>query len=111
MTADEFEQKWPNHLVILRHGQSEKNLAKQQAQEAGSHSTFGSGLRDADEPLTDKGRVQARATGMFLASHYAFDAVFTSPYLRTLQTTEEVLKAFAISPSLVREERLREIEF
>src|SRR5262245_57915567 len=107
MNTEELEQKWPNHLVIVRHGQSEKNLAKELAQEAGTHSTFGSGLRDHDEKLTEKGQSEARATGLYLASLYTFDTVFTSPYVRTMQTTEAILQAFPSAPRVREEERLR----
>jgi broad specificity phosphatase PhoE len=46
-----------------------------------------------------------------LAKAYALDAVFCSPYLRTTQTAEEILGQLGNKPALVREERIREMEF
>src|SRR5260221_9200631 len=105
-----MEQKWPSHLVIVRHGESERNVAKEIAKSKGEHS-FGSGLRDMDTPLTDKGKSHAAATGRHLAKTYKFDAVIASPYRRTVQTAEQILAQMAAKPRLVQEERIREIEF
>jgi probable phosphoglycerate mutase len=105
-----MEQKWPSHLLILRHGESERNVAKDQARSKGAHS-YGSGLRDLDTPLTDRGHRQARTTGEHLAKDYTLDAVFCSRYLRTRQTAEEILEQLGRKPALFREERIREMEF
>jgi broad specificity phosphatase PhoE len=82
------EQKWPSQLVIVRHGESERNVSKEVAKKRGAHS-YGSGLRDMDTPLTKAGRRQAISTGEYLAKKYTFDTIFSSPYLRTLQTAED----------------------
>jgi broad specificity phosphatase PhoE len=100
-----------DRFVILRHGQSQRNVAKEAAKLSGTHSTFGSGLRDHDEPLTDIGLQQAAATGIYLSTLCSFDIVFTSPYLRTRQTTDEILKTLRSTVSITADERLREIEF
>ncbi len=105
-----MEQKWPSCLAIVRHGESERNIAKDKARLKDAHS-FGAGLRDIDTPLTEKGHRQARATGEFFAKQYTFDAVFTSPYLRTVQTAEEIIGQLRSKLAVVREERIREIEF
>jgi broad specificity phosphatase PhoE len=105
-----MEQKWPSHIVIVRHGESERNVAKEIAKSKGEHS-FGSGLRDMDTPLTEKGKSDAAATGQHLAKAYKFDAVITSPYRRTVQTAEQILVQMAAKLRLVQEERIREIEF
>jgi broad specificity phosphatase PhoE len=105
-----MEQKWPSHLLIVRHGESERNVAKEAAKSKGEHS-FGSGLRDMDTPLTDKGKSDAAATGRYLAEGYKFDAVIASPYRRTVETAEQILAEMAPKPRLVQEERIREIEF
>jgi broad specificity phosphatase PhoE len=110
MDTDAFEQKWPDRLVIVRHGESERNVAKELAKEK-AHSTFGSGLRDADEHLTARGCQQAHETGLYLASATTFDVAFSSPYVRTVETTDEILKAYRVSPPRIADERLREIEF
>ena len=104
-------QKWPNRLGILRHGESERNVAKERAKLAGSHGIFGSGLRDVDTPLTSKGRQQAQATGEYLSRGYQFDVVFTSPYKRTLETAAGIQSLLQPTPPQVIEERIREIEF
>ena len=106
-----MEQKWPSHLVIVRHGQSERNAAKDAAKAAGRPVINKTGLRDVDTLLTALGEQQAIATGKFLATRWQFDAVFSSPYQRALQTSDAMLKAYAKPPQIVQEERVREIEF
>jgi 2,3-bisphosphoglycerate-dependent phosphoglycerate mutase len=105
-----MEQKWPSHLVIVRHGESERNVAKDAAKRAELHS-FGSGLRDMDTKLTPRGHQQAQAVGEHLAKQYRFDVLFTSPYLRTRETTEEIASKLTHKSPIVLEERIREIEF
>ena len=106
-----MEQKWPSHLVIVRHGQSERNAAKDAAKAAGRPMINKTGLRDVDTLLTALGEQQAIATGKFLATRWQFDAVFSSPYQRALQTSDAMLKAYAKPPQIVQEERVREIVF
>jgi broad specificity phosphatase PhoE len=105
-----MEQKWPSHLVVLRHGESARNVAKGLAKAAGKHS-FDVGLRDLETPLTKRGHEQARETGRYLSSRYEFDVIYSSPYHRALQTAEDVTSALRNPPPLVMEERIREIEF
>lgn len=94
----------------MRHGQSERNIGKDDAKHAGAHS-FGSGLRDMDTRLTKLGRNQAREVGHYLSKHYKFDIIFSSPYRRTRQTTKAILACLEPRPKTVFEERIREIEF
>jgi probable phosphoglycerate mutase len=105
-----MEQKWPSHLVVIRHGESERNVAKDIAKAAGKHS-FDLGLRDLETPLTKRGHKQARETGRYISSRYMFDVIFSSPYDRTLQTAKDISSALRNSPPIVMEERIREIEF
>lgn len=105
-----MEQKWPSHLVIVRHGESERNVAKVIAKSKGEHS-YSSSLRDMDTPLTKEGNRQARLTGEHLSREYNFDAIFTSPYQRTVQTAEQILGQMKGKPPIKGEERIREIEF
>src|ERR1700676_2008174 len=105
-----MEQKWPLHLVIVRHGESERNVAKEIHKSDGGHS-FGSDLRDMDVGLTKRGHLQARSTGKHLAKKYNFDVIFTSPYRRTVQTAKHIRAQIKAKPPLVHEERIREIEF
>jgi len=106
-----MEQKWPSHLVIVRHGESERNKAKDAAKRGKEVHSFGSGLRDLDTKLTPKGHQQALAVGEYLAKPYRFDTVFSSPYRRTMETTEEIISKMTPKPLVVEEERIREIEF
>lgn len=105
-----MEQKWPSHIVIVRHGQSDRNVAKEIAKSEGGHS-FGSDLRDMDVGLTNRGHLQAHSTGKHLAKKYNFDVIFTSPYRRTVQTAKHIRAQMKSKPPLVHEERIREIEF
>jgi broad specificity phosphatase PhoE len=106
-----MEQKWPNTLVLVRHGQSERNVAREQALGKPHIFHYHEGLRDIDVKLTKQGFEQAHLTGAFLAERFKFDVAFVSPYTRTMQTAETILKHFEPHPKMVREERIREIEF
>jgi 2,3-bisphosphoglycerate-dependent phosphoglycerate mutase len=104
-------QKWPDLLVILRHGQSERNVAKERAKAAGAATVWGGTLRDVDTPLTPLGVQQATETGKFLRDKASFDVIFSSPYMRTLQTSQHIAAQFNSAPRILLEERVREIEF
>ena len=106
-----MEQKWPSHWVIVRHGESERNVAKEAAKRGTGVHSFGSGLRDMDTALTPRGLRQAQAVGEHLAKHYRFDVLFSSPCLRTTATSKEIASKLTHKPPLVMEERIREIEF
>jgi broad specificity phosphatase PhoE len=105
------EQKWPSRIVIVRHGESERNVAKASTKSGASTHSFGLGLRDMDTPLTKRGLVQARETGAALAKRYRFDTVFSSPFRRAFQTSDCILSHLNPQPPIVLEERIREIEF
>lgn len=77
----------------------------------GVDEVFTGAARDMDTPLTTVGVQQALSTGDFLNTRLAFDVVFSSPYLRTIQTTQHMLSRFSAEPIVVLDERLREIEF
>jgi probable phosphoglycerate mutase len=97
--------------VIVRHGESERNIAKDRAKSRASTHSFGLGLRDMDTPLTKRGLEQARETGEVVAKQYRFDTAFSSPYRRAFQTSECILSCLEPKPHIVFEERIREIEF
>jgi len=107
---DPAAQKWMNNLVIVRHGESERNVLRGKAYAEG-HLEYGGDVRDMDVPLTTRGEQQAVATGRHLGLKFQFDRVFVSPYLRTVQTAELLSKQFAYPVSTVYEERIREKEF
>jgi broad specificity phosphatase PhoE len=110
MEADQ-PQKWPDLLVIVRHGQSERNVAKEQAKAAGNSTVWGTTARDVDTPLTPLGIQQAVTTGQFLRDKADFDVIFSSPYMRTLQTSQHLAEQLTSVPRIILEERIREIEF
>jgi broad specificity phosphatase PhoE len=113
------EQKWPRELMIIRHGQSTRNVKKDAAKAIGSTADYSEGLRDEDTPLTAVGISQAEQTGIVLGggSFYpggtdmAIDTVIVSPYVRTRQTANRLVHGLGYQPKMVIEERVREIEF
>jgi broad specificity phosphatase PhoE len=107
---DTLEQKWMNNLVIVRHAESQRNVGKPAAQAAGQLEYHGN-VRDMDVQLTENGRRQAEATGQYLAGKFRFDRLFVSPYERTVQTAELMVKQFPYPLEMTLEERVREKEF
>src|SRR3954470_22373992 len=110
-----MKKRWPEHLWIVRHGQSAGNVARDAADAAGL-AIIDIAERDVDVPLSDLGHQQADALGRWYAAMHADErptTVFTSPYLRALQTTEHVANAGGLHPDVCRmtDERLREKEF
>ena len=109
-------QHWPAKLWLVRHGQSQGNVAREIADEAGAHE-IGIDVRDVDVPLSDLGHEQARAAGEWFAAlpeNERPEVILTSPYIRTKQTAEAICKAGALvggpqKPHI--DERLREREF
>lgn len=83
----------PRHLVLVRHGESEANLAQARERE---HVVLEPEIQDvlarvdAHQRLTEKGRAQARAAGDWLRTNGldvgAFDERFVSPYFRAMET-------------------------
>src|SRR5215212_8916967 len=55
-------QKWPDAIWIVRHGESAGNVARQKAHEAGLP-RIDIDIRDIDVPLSPLGERQARALG------------------------------------------------
>jgi broad specificity phosphatase PhoE len=109
-SRDSRQQKWMDDLVIIRHGESERNVQKAAALTAGLHE-YGANIRDMDVPLTQRGITQATETGKYLASKFRFDRAFTSPYLRALETTRIMLRQFKRTFEITLEERIREKVF
>jgi len=110
------QQKWPQTLWVVRHGQSAGNVARDEAEAAGLP-LIDIAERDMDVPLSPLGRQQAQALGQWfeaLPSEAHPNVVLCSPYLRARQTADLVLEA-AVSPEMrihrVVDERLREKEF
>ena len=87
----------PARLVIVRHAESRRNLAKNGrvffADDATRQEVRGTPEHLVE--LTDAGHAQAVETGIALRErHGTFDCVYTSGYVRTVQTTEGLLRAY-----------------
>lgn len=110
-----MRQNWPEKLWLVRHGQSQGNVARDAADEAGLLE-IAIEVRDVDVPLSELGQQQAEATGRWFAAlppEERPEVILSSPYLRARQTAEAICNAGGLSgPSkLVIDERLREREF
>ena len=110
------EQKWPQVLWIVRHGQSAGNVAREAA-EAASEPLIDIAVRDVDTPLSELGRRQAVALGRWFCTMPPArkpKIVLCSPYMRAVETTELLLDAADVGANAIthqRDERLREKEF
>ena len=109
-------QSWPERLWLVRHGQSQGNVARDAADESGAHE-IDIQMRDVDVPLSDLGLKQAEAAGRYFAALPADERpeiILCSPYVRARQTAELICKAGALAGGPARtiiDERLREREF
>ena len=109
-------QNWPARLWLVRHGQSQGNVARDAADEAGAHE-IDIELRDVDVPLSELGRKQAEAAGRWFAAlpcDERPEVMLASPYVRAKQTAEIICRegALAGGPAhTIIDERLREREF
>jgi broad specificity phosphatase PhoE len=111
-----MRQIWPERLYLVRHGQSQGNVARDAADEAGLHE-IAIDVRDVDVPLSDLGVRQAEAAGRWFASRPRDERpeiVLSSPYVRAKQTAAIICKQDALAGGPARtivDERLREREF
>ncbi len=110
------EQKWPDVLWIVRHGESAGNVAREAAEAAG-HPVIAIATRDMDVPLSPLGERQARALGRWIGAMPPGErptALLTSPYIRARETAGLALDAAGIDrdeTTVIVDERLREKEF
>jgi broad specificity phosphatase PhoE len=100
----------PRALWLVRHGQSDGNLADEDAQASGA-SNIDIDIRDPDVGLSDLGRRQAGAVGKWLGG--LSDAqrptlVLSSPYVRAATTASIATAEAGLRISTVTDERLRE---
>ena len=111
-----LRQHWPERLWLVRHGQSQGNVARDAAQEAGLP-VIDLDLRDVDVPLSKLGHAQAEATGRWFAAlpeSEKPEVILSSPYVRSRQTAEAICDAGGLAGGAkptVLDERLREREF
>jgi broad specificity phosphatase PhoE len=97
-------------LVLVRHGESEANVAAAAAEAAGAGS-IDVPARDPDVHLSDLGRRQSSALGPLLATWVAAGArIWTSPYVRAVETATEAATAAGVAPAMVADVRLRDRE-
>jgi broad specificity phosphatase PhoE len=110
------EQKWPDILWIVRHGESAGNVAREAAEAAG-HPLIAIATRDMDVPLSSLGERQSRALGRWIGRMAAEDrptVVLASPYIRARETAGLALDSARIARDAITfivDERLREKEF
>ena len=111
-----MNQRWPDRLYIVRHGESAGNVARDAAMAArATHIALAH--RDVDVPLSPLGHQQATALGHWFGSlptDERPDVLLVSPYLRARQTAQHVIDAGGLHPDADRpaaDERLREKEF
>jgi probable phosphoglycerate mutase len=111
-----MRHNWPERLWLVRHGQSQGNIARDAADQAGAHE-IDIEVRDVDVPLSDLGREQAMAAGRWFAalpSDERPEIVLSSPYVRARQTARIICEQGALvrGPArIIIDERLREREF
>jgi broad specificity phosphatase PhoE len=99
-------------LILVRHGESEGNVAATQAGLAGAD-VIDVPARDADVGLSATGQDQALALGKALAAtaeDRRADAVVSSPYVRARQTAEIAVESAGWPVKVRSDERLRDRE-
>eukprot|EP01111_Echinosteliopsis_oligospora_P017487 TRINITY_DN7599_c0_g1_i2.p1 TRINITY_DN7599_c0_g1~~TRINITY_DN7599_c0_g1_i2.p1 ORF type:complete len:226 (+),score=33.63 TRINITY_DN7599_c0_g1_i2:14-691(+) len=95
----------PKKIILIRHGESEGNKNEEIYRE----------VPDYKIPLTEKGKKQAQDAGIKLRelTGNSKTLFYVSPYLRSTQTLEEILKAYETGCDwrVFQEPRLREQDF
>lgn len=99
-------------LLLVRHGESEGNVAATMARQSGAH-VIEVPARDADVELSATGRDQSLALGRLFADfpdEQRAAAVWSSPYVRARQTAELAVKTGGWPAAILIDERLRDRE-
>ena len=109
-----MEQKWPQEIWLVRHGQSAGNVARDAA-EAASGLLIDIAERDVDVPLSKLGERQSQALGSWfgaLPDEARPTVVLHSPYVRAAETARLIMAGMpGTDLSIQVDERLREKEF
>lgn len=110
-----MEQKWPQEIWLVRHGQSAGNVARDAA-EAAAGLQIDIAERDVDVPLSELGQRQSQALARWFAAlppDQQPNVVLHSPYVRAAQTADLLMKGVPRDAFLAvhGDERLREKEF
>ena len=75
-------------LLLIRHGQT--------------HGNINNHLQGDDDPLTDLGRLQARATGRYLARSESITHLYASPLARAFETASIIGREIRHEPMIER---------
>ncbi len=109
-----MEQKWPQDIWLVRHGQSAGNVARDAA-EAAAGLSIDIAERDVDVPLSPLGERQSQALGGWFGSLPLDErptVVLHSPYLRAAETARLIIAGMPGADLTIQvDERLREKEF
>lgn len=108
LRSDQRDQ--PTRLILVRHGQSEGNVAAEAAQRD-ALDRIDVPSRDPDVVLSSTGRDQAAAVGRWLgalAEEDRPDVLWTSPYRRARETAEIALDVAGLDIGHRVDERLRD---
>jgi len=110
-----MEQKWPQEIWLVRHGQSASNVARDAAEAAAGHHVD-LAERDVDVPLSELGVRQSEALATWFAALPARQrptVVLHSPYRRAAETATILMYRLEREALLAvqADERLREKEF
>jgi broad specificity phosphatase PhoE len=110
-----MEQKWPQEIWLVRHGQSAGNVARDAA-EAAARLRIDIAERDVDVPLSELGIRQSQALAGWFAAMPADaqpNVVLYSPYVRAAQTADILMQRLDRDELVAvrADERLREKEF
>ena len=110
-----MEQKWPQEIWLVRHGQSAGNVARDAAEAAAGH-LIDIAERDVDVPLSELGVQQSVALGGWFASlpeERRPNVVLHSPYIRAAETARLIMHQMGPTPLMAvqADERVREKEF
>jgi 2,3-bisphosphoglycerate-dependent phosphoglycerate mutase len=111
-----MQQRWPDRLWIVRHGESSGNVARDTAR-AARLTHIDTGGRDVDVPLSALGERQSRALGRWFANmpkEQRPDIILVSPYRRARQTAVLIHETGGLPMDpvdFIQDERLREKEF
>jgi 2,3-bisphosphoglycerate-dependent phosphoglycerate mutase len=103
--------RWPKRVTVVRHGNSEQNAILDLLEPNLEEILRMQKIRDADIALTPLGHWQANQTGIYLRNQEPFDICYSSPYLRTKQTAEGIIKGLEYPLRIFEDDRLREKEF
>lgn len=110
-----MEQKWPQEIWLVRHGQSAGNVARDAA-EAAAGLLIDIAERDVDVPLSKLGEEQAHTLGQWFATlppERRPNVVLYSPYVRAAETARIIIEQMGAPEmmAIMADERVREKEF